>query len=415
MPRIHGVNLSPFVRKTRAALAEKGIDCENVPVLPGGGGDPGWRALSPLGKIPVFEEDDGFTVPDSSVIIAYLERTRPEPALYPADPRDHARALFLEEYADTKLAETIGTPFAERIVKGRFIGDEPDEQAVREALDRAPELFDYLESLIEEGAEGIVGGRLSVADLAIASPFVNFHHAGEKIDAARWPRLAGYIATLHARPSFKALIAEERIPSAREMREARAQQIAGPHGDEKLHLPGDVLEHRFEALSAPPTDVGRVALLVSRRENEVRETPERTRLTPEEGMPGDSWGRNTPEFFDAQLAVMRADVAELIANGQPLTLFGDNLLVGLDLSSENLPVGTRLRAGTATLEVTPEPHNGCAKFRGRFGADALKLTADRRFRQLHLRGIYMRVVEAGEVGIGDAIAVLERPSGGNEP
>ena len=81
MPRIHGVNLSPFVRKTRVALAEKGIDCENVPVLPGGAGDPGWRALSPLGKIPVFEEDDGFSVPDSSVIIAYLERTTPTPPL----------------------------------------------------------------------------------------------------------------------------------------------------------------------------------------------------------------------------------------------------------------------------------------------------------------------------------------------
>lgn len=405
------MNLSPFVRKTRAALAEKGIECENVPVLPGGGGDPNWRGMSPLGKIPVFEEDDGFTIPDSSVIIAYLERTRPEPALYPADPRDCARALFLEEYADTKLGEAITTPFAERIVVGRFVGGEPDEEKVRAALDQIPDLFDYLEAQIAEGAEGIIGGRFSIADIAIASPFVNFQHAGEKIDAERWPRLASYIATVHARPSFKALIAEERIPSAREMSEMRQQMRAGPHGDEELHLARQVLDERFQALPAPPTDVGRIALLVSRRENEVRETPERVRLTPQGGMPGDAWGRNTPEWLDAQLTAMRADVAELVANGQPLSLSGDNLFVELDLSRENLPVGARLRAGSALLEVTPEPHNGCAKFRSRFGGDALALTADRSLRHLNLRGIYLRVIEAGDVGVGDEIAVLERSAG----
>ncbi len=410
MPRIHGVNLSPFVRKARVALAEKGIECENVPVLPGGGDDPDWKTISPLGKIPVFEEDDGFTVPDSSVIVAYLERTRPEPALYPADPRDCARALFLEEYADTLLGETITTPFAERIVKGRFMGGEPDEALVREKLARIPELFDYLEAQIEEAADGIVAGRFSIADIAIASPFVNFHHGGEKIDAGRWPRLAGYVATLHARPSFKALIAEERIPSAQEMRRSRERASAGPHGNEKLHLSGETLKQRFEALPAPPAEVGRIALIVARRENEVRETPEKVWLTPEGGVPGDSWARNTPDFLDAQVAVMRSDVARIIANGQPLTLFGDNVLVELDLSQENLPAGTRLRAGSAILEVTPEPHNGCRKFRGRFGAAALRLTADRRLRHLHLRGIYMRVVESGDVAVGNAITVLERPA-----
>jgi glutathione S-transferase len=343
------------------------------------------------------------------VIIAYLERTRPEPALYPADPRDCARALFLEEYADTRLAETLSPPFAERIVKGRFMGGEPDEEVVRAALDRLPELFDDLEGWIEPDAEGIVGGRFSIADIAIASPFVNFQHAGESIDAERWPRLAAYVATLHARPSFKALIAEERIPSARDMRRMRAQAVAGPHGDAKLHLSREILDQRFEALPPPPTDVGRVALLVSRRPDEIRETPERVQLTPEGGMPGDAWARTTPERVDAQLAVMRADVARLIANGQALSLFGDNLLIELDLSRENLPVGTRLRAGSALLEVTPEPHNGCMKFRSRFGGAALELTADRRHRHLHLRGIYLRVVGAGEVAVGDEIAVLERP------
>jgi MOSC domain-containing protein YiiM len=101
------------------------------------------------------------------------------------------------------------------------------------------------------------------------------------------------------------------------------------------------------------------------------------------------------------------DVARLFANGQPLSLFGDNLLVDLDLSVANLPTGSRLRVGGALLEVTPKPHDGCVKFRQRVGQAALRLTADHRL-DLRLRGIYAKVVEAGEVALGDPIEVLSR-------
>ncbi len=87
---------------------------------------------------------------------------------------------------------------------------------------------------------------------------------------------------------------------------------------------------------------------------------------------------------------------------------GDNLLIDLDLSSENLPTGSRLRLGGALLEVTPKPHNGCLKFKQRFGGDALRLTAIPRYHDLHLRGIYMKVVEAGDVAVGDPIEIVAR-------
>ncbi len=112
MPKVHGVNASPFVRKVRVALAEKGIDYELIPVMPMGVSDE-FKKISPLGKIPVFEADDGFTLPDSSCILPYLERIQPDPSLYPKDAKDFGWALFLEEYADSKLAETVG---------GRFVG-----------------------------------------------------------------------------------------------------------------------------------------------------------------------------------------------------------------------------------------------------------------------------------------------------
>ena len=164
--------------------------------------------ISPLGKIPVYQDGD-FTLPDSSVIIGYLEQTQPEPALYPADPKARARALFLEEYADTRLAESLSAPFVQRVVNKRFLGKEADEDVVREALEtKVPPALDYLESQVE-GGEGLVAGRFSIADIAIASQFVNFMHGGEKIDPGRWPKLAAHISAVHARPSFKALIAQE--------------------------------------------------------------------------------------------------------------------------------------------------------------------------------------------------------------
>jgi hypothetical protein len=180
-----------------------------------------------------------------------------------------------------------------------------------------------------------------------------------------------------------------------------------PLGDSTRHLPFEELERGLEALAAPK-GAGKVALIVARGPDGQRETPRRAVLSPEGGVPGDAWLRDSPEKLDAQVSLLRVDVARLLANRQPLSLFGDNLLVDLDLSVDNLPAGSRLRVGGALLEVTPEPHTGCLKFRQRFGDAALRLTADRRFRDLRLRGIFARVVEEGAIELGDAIEVVGR-------
>jgi MOSC domain-containing protein YiiM len=183
---------------------------------------------------------------------------------------------------------------------------------------------------------------------------------------------------------------------------------AFPPGDPSRHRPLSELEAALRALPAAPKDVGRVALIVRRRPDHVRETPASARLTAADGVSGDDWSRRPPRDPAAQLAVMRRDVAELIAHGQPLTLFGDNLLVDLDLSAANLPTGSRLRVGGALLEVTPKPHNGCIKFRARFGEGALRFVQAPPTRDQNLRGIYWKVVEPGEVGVGARIEVLSR-------
>ena len=106
-------------------------------------------------------------------------------------------------------------PFAQRIVQKVFMQQEPDEAAIEKAMNEdLPPLLDYLEEALG-GEEYLVGGRFGIADIAVASPFVSLNHGGEQVDAARWPRTAAYLDRIHSRPSFKALIEEEKagIPS----------------------------------------------------------------------------------------------------------------------------------------------------------------------------------------------------------
>ena len=208
MPTIHGANLSPFVRKVRVAMAEKGLPYELKPLIPFGVSAE-YKQKSPLGKIPCYEDGD-FVLPDSSCIVAYLEKAHPQPALYPSDPKLYARALWYEEYADSRMVEIIGTIFFQRVVRKLVMKQEPDEALVKTAIGRLPEIFDYLERELGSN-EYLVGNRFSTADIAVASPLVNLRHGGERIDAKRWPKLAAYAQRIHARPSFKALLAEEQV------------------------------------------------------------------------------------------------------------------------------------------------------------------------------------------------------------
>lgn len=179
-------------------------------------------------------------------------------------------------------------------------------------------------------------------------------------------------------------------------------------GDAAFHLPFDELARRLAALPTAPRDVGSVRLLVRRGEEGLREIVESAVLSVELGMPGDAWGREPDRAPAAQLTAMEYDVAEMIANGQPLSLFGDQIVLDLDLSRDNLPVGSRVRLGEAVLEVTPMPHNGCRKYRERFGGDALRFISGGDLRPRNLRGIYLRVVADGRVEVGDRVEVLER-------
>ncbi len=209
MLKIHGTLPSPFVRKVRCALDEKGIPYESVQLIPMPK-TPELMALNPIGKIPILQDGD-LTLPDSSAICAYIERLHPSPALYPSDPVEFARTLWYEEYADTKLVEGIAPIFFERFIKKHLLKVDPDEDRVKGALENElPASLEYLEKETA-GRDHLVGGEFTLADIATCAQLVGLRLGGEDLDATRWPNLARYLETNLARPTFKALLAEEGI------------------------------------------------------------------------------------------------------------------------------------------------------------------------------------------------------------
>ena len=71
-----------------------------------------------------------------------------------------------------------------------------------------PPLCEYLEAQLT--GDYFVGNRLTIADIAVASPFVNYGHAGYQVDAGRFPKLAAFVKRIHARPSFQSCLGDER-------------------------------------------------------------------------------------------------------------------------------------------------------------------------------------------------------------
>jgi glutathione S-transferase len=209
---VYGSTVSPFVRKVRIVLAEKGLEYTLDPVSPFAP-PPEFLDISPLKRIPAFRDTD---VPepnhlsDSSVICDYLENKFPRPALYPNDPFQRARALWYEEYADSALAQAMGRGFFfERVVKKIMRAPVDEELCQKTLTETLPPMFDYLEKEIGS-KDYLAGGAFSIADITVCTMLVNFEHAGGAVDAAKWPKLAAYVKRILVRPSFKAFIDEER-------------------------------------------------------------------------------------------------------------------------------------------------------------------------------------------------------------
>lgn len=208
MAILYGTSISPFVRKVKVYAAESGISLDSQPQPPSQ--DPEYLALHPLGKVPALRDGD-FVLADSTVIVAYLEKIAAGKSLYPSSAADYGKALWYEEYADTKCFEVlVRGVFFQRVLMPKMYGKPGDEAVIKKAVEEdMPKIFDYLEGEIGD-KEYLVGGALSIADIAVATPFVNLHYGQESVDPGRWPNLARYISAILARPSFQAALEEDK-------------------------------------------------------------------------------------------------------------------------------------------------------------------------------------------------------------
>ena len=205
---LYGSSLSPFVRKVLAFAGEKGIELDVRPVGPGDQ-NPDFRAASPFGKMPAFVDGD-YCLADSSAIIHYLEALKPEPALIPADPKLRGQTVWFDEFADTILASCGAKMFFNRVVAPRFMNRPGDQDAADKAeREELPPILDYLEKVVPDGDGYLVGDGLTLADIAVASPFANLNHLSCGLEQARHPRTCAYVERILARPSFAPWIERE--------------------------------------------------------------------------------------------------------------------------------------------------------------------------------------------------------------
>lgn len=177
------------------------------------------------------------------------------------------------------------------------------------------------------------------------------------------------------------------------------------------HLTMEELEAGLESIRQSPRDEGTLALIARRPRDDERETLQVGHLSLESGLEGDNWSTrgssSTPDGTanpDMQLTLMNSRAIALVAGDKDRwPLAGDQLYVDMDLSAENLPVGTRLAIGAAVVEVSAQPHTGCSKFVARFGPAAQKFVNSPVGKQLHLRGINAKVVQPGTIHVGDIV------------
>ncbi len=176
----------------------------------------------------------------------------------------------------------------------------------------------------------------------------------------------------------------------------------------------DELKTAIPNILASPSDRGEVEMITRRPRVGQREILDIAELDEEHGSLGDSWeqrgssktsdGSANP---DAQLTIINSRLVNAVAGSKSRwQLAGDQLIIDIDLSHDNLPPGSRLSIGSAIVELTAEPHTGCVKFASRFGNAALRFVSGPEAMHQRRRGANAKIVKSGTIRLGDVATKL---------
>jgi len=196
--KLYNAELSPNCLRVRAAIYELGLVVELVDVdlraKP-----PALLSLNPNGKVPVFVDDDGFTLFESRAINTFLASKRPERDLYPADPKRRAIVDQWSYWQALALGPPMQTVAFQRLFKPKFGMGPTDEAVVAEKL---AEVERFL-PILERGLEGRdwLAQTLSLADFAVAASFAMREPSGISLDQV--PRVGAWIQRVEALPSWQ--------------------------------------------------------------------------------------------------------------------------------------------------------------------------------------------------------------------
>lgn len=206
--QVHGAPLSPYVRKVRVMLAEKGIDYELKMAVPYDLPE-GYEKLNPLMRIPAYRDED-VTLADSAVICHYIEQKDNSTPLMPSSAAGRAQCEWLEKYADYELAPYTTAAIFRHTLILPLIKQATDHSLIERAKEELlPPLFNYLSEQLGDN-DWFVENTFSLADIAIACQLINMEHAQHALDEKRWPALHAFLQRCYVRESFSAILPQER-------------------------------------------------------------------------------------------------------------------------------------------------------------------------------------------------------------
>ncbi len=209
MRTLHHFWLSPFCRKVRVALAEKGLDFE-MKVENLWERRPEFLAMNPTGEVPVLIEDGGPALADSGAICEYLDEAYPEPRLLGGCALGRAEVRRLVAWFDGKFGREVSDNLlGEKVMKHFLRLGEPSAEAIRAGLANLRTHLEYIAYLTER-RNWLAGDDFSLADIAAAAHLSAIDYLGDVPWDAHGAAKDWY-ARLKSRPAFRPLL-KDSIP-----------------------------------------------------------------------------------------------------------------------------------------------------------------------------------------------------------